>query len=687
MTHVAEPFAWCMLQVTAFTFVAACVYGVASRCRWGGEAGLLTLSLGIVGLLTLLSISPWPRWDALDFDGMSQTNARHTDRATLPHGGLSLITPTDTAASPIAGAIEELPQNQSVEWNAPHVAAAEAASREYELRTTAWPPWWAIVVVAAWAGTVIGLARFLIGLASLWHYRRASVAIDDRSMCDLAEKLGGQMKLRREISLRESCSLGVAATCGWRTPIILLPVTWREWTPDERRAVLAHELAHIRQRHFPKWLCSQLVVVAHYYHPLVHWLARRLRFEQEIAADRLAVRVFGRGRRYATVLAGLALPSVQPCGPFASLGLFMSRPFLMRRLAMLRQTPEPNHRHSLLKRGIVLALVALTAVAAAGVRAGQPADADQPPATPPSETGATPLASTTRKAPALDCYATALFQVSREPKRMLGSPSTQSDAAWEIFSKTQVALLKSYLVLQSAVRKLNVAELPLLASADEPVGVLAQRLEVGFYPGSEILYIRMACSRAEAEDVVQIVDAVAKAYEDEVIFSNRQRQLATRDLLARSLQKLKEEISRKMEEYYDITREAGVIEGGPGQVAQQLDLKRLDRIEVELMRLENDQLELQTSGESGNMKFYEQRIAQLRERQAGLEKRIMSRSETSVDVSERRRDLEHTQRIADELSTKLELMDIEANAPGRIEKIQPAVVTEASQQHSAAGEQ
>ena len=38
MSHFAEAFAWCMLQVTLFSIIAAGLYGVVVRFRLGGAA-------------------------------------------------------------------------------------------------------------------------------------------------------------------------------------------------------------------------------------------------------------------------------------------------------------------------------------------------------------------------------------------------------------------------------------------------------------------------------------------------------------------------------------------------------------------------------------------------------------------------------------------------------------------------
>jgi hypothetical protein len=190
----------------------------------------------------------------------------------------------------------------------------------------------------------------------------------------------------------------------------------------------------------------------------------------------------------------------------------------------------------------------------------------------------------------------------------------------------------------------------------------------------------MGCASGdETDQVVKIVNAVAKAYEEEVIFKDRQRQANTRDLLERSYKKLKDEIRQRMEDYQAITREAGLADSAAGQVAQQLDIRRLERVEEELMRLENNLLELQTGGKEGNVKFYEERIAQLTKRGEELEKRIIGRTQPSVDLSQRRLELEQLQRIADDIANKLELTNIEASAPNRIELIQAAVVTSGSQ--------
>jgi beta-lactamase regulating signal transducer with metallopeptidase domain len=70
--------------------------------------------------------------------------------------------------------------------------------------------------------------------------------------------------------------------------VVLLTRDWPTWSQPERRAVLAHELAHVARADYPAAIAAQLSVALHVYHPLAHWFMGRLRLTQELAADNLA---------------------------------------------------------------------------------------------------------------------------------------------------------------------------------------------------------------------------------------------------------------------------------------------------------------------------------------------------------------------------------------------------------------
>ena len=104
-------------------------------------------------------------------------------------------------------------------------------------------------------------------------------------MIGLLDDLRHEMGCRRTVTLREVPDLTTPATAGLRRSVLLLPDDWRSWSLTERRAVLAHELAHMVRGDYAAGLVARLAVVLNYYHPLVRWMAGRLQLQQEQAAD------------------------------------------------------------------------------------------------------------------------------------------------------------------------------------------------------------------------------------------------------------------------------------------------------------------------------------------------------------------------------------------------------------------
>jgi beta-lactamase regulating signal transducer with metallopeptidase domain len=659
MISYAESFAWCMLQVTLLVATAAGTYSAARRLRARGRQSVLIVAIAAVGLLTLMCVSQRPRWNwaTRTFSSVETTgrSPAANPQTLVPKSIKMESTPSEALDSVESGATPNLHPADAASLL---VVAMEVDDAPH----AAWP-WWQFVVLAAWAAAGVGATRLAIGLIYLCRYRRDSVPLTDSEMLAPLAELCKKYGIARPVDLRESPRLRVAATLGWRRPVVLLPAEWRAWSADERRAVLAHELAHVRERHFPAWLVAQLALVAHFYHPLVHWLARRLRLEQEIAADALAADAFADRRQYARALAGLALGSTRPPVLVAPLGVFMSRPLLMRRIAMLRQLSEPVQKSSNWPRNALLFVLISAAVGVAGLRAA--AD-DEPQLPPPSD-----AAQTTR--------VVAMLHVSRDEISLVNSQvQSMTDAQWKAFCSTQLALLKSDWLLQAALRDPKIAALPMVRSQRFPTTWLQKDLRVGFVSGSEILYLLMYSSPENAEATRQVVDAVVKAYEDEVVFKTEARSLFVIEALTISLKRLNDELARKSQLYFDSANAAGSANVGTrGQIEQQLAINRLDRIESELMRLEADYLQLQTSGKMENRQFYEQRIAQLTKHQDELKMTIRKLTEESPELLRMRAELDQMQKVVDNMAIRLETLEVDRAAPKRIFKIHDAIASDA----------
>jgi beta-lactamase regulating signal transducer with metallopeptidase domain len=252
-------------------------------------------------------------------------------------------------------------------------------------------PWGSILAVIALAGTVVGLLRLTIGLWAVALCCRRGRPVDEPAMTSLLDELQCVMGCRRPVALRELTDLTTPATAGRLRPVLLLPDDWRSWSDAERRAVVAHELAHIVRGDYVTGLLARLAVVLNFYHPLVRWLAGRLQLQQEQAADAMGARFAGGRARYLVALSSLALrqDGRSPCWPARA--FLPARGTLIRRIAMLRDqskaTPSDRPMSSALRVLTLFGLLGLT-IGVATLRGPARGAEDGLPAAPKAEVAA-----------------------------------------------------------------------------------------------------------------------------------------------------------------------------------------------------------------------------------------------------------------------------------------------------------
>jgi succinoglycan biosynthesis transport protein ExoP len=153
--------------------------------------------------------------------------------------------------------------------------------------------------------------------------------------------------------------------------------------------------------------------------------------------------------------------------------------------------------------------------------------------------------------------AVALFQVESKEPTLIDFTHARDTQDFDILQKTQLALLKSHYVLEKALRGPGVSSLSALAGQSDPVEWLTEKLIVSVQQNSEILSITLTGDEAP-EDLRKLVDAVAQAYLNTVVFDKDQERLVTRDALAKSLKKISDEIQSNMEGFLSLAKDLGV---------------------------------------------------------------------------------------------------------------------------------
>ena len=89
-------------------------------------------------------------------------------------------------------------------------------------------------------------------------------------------------------------------------PAVLLPEDAEAWPGEQRRAVLTHELGHVKRHDCLTQALAHAACALYWFHPLAWVAAWRLRVERERACDDLVLRAGASGPDYADQLLQLA---------------------------------------------------------------------------------------------------------------------------------------------------------------------------------------------------------------------------------------------------------------------------------------------------------------------------------------------------------------------------------------------
>ena len=164
-------------------------------------------------------------------------------------------------------------------------------------------PFLPLIVVVWMCGVFIGSARLTCSITRVFNLTRKQLHPVDRQVNQLLLTVSKRMNIKRSIKLFESKLVEVPTVVGHLQPVILLPATTLTGlSSDQLRAVLAHELAHIKRTDYLVNILQMLVENLLFYHPAIWWISKQIRIERENCCDDLAVEHFQDRRVYAAAL-------------------------------------------------------------------------------------------------------------------------------------------------------------------------------------------------------------------------------------------------------------------------------------------------------------------------------------------------------------------------------------------------
>jgi HEAT repeat protein/beta-lactamase regulating signal transducer with metallopeptidase domain len=265
---------------------------------------------------------------------------------------------------------------------APPAAAATPAALE-----PAFPPAFAgadwtysglMTIGIVWAAVAIALLGWLV--AGAIQVRRIVASARELTtpdwttpLCEVADRLDLELPPRLVMSDR----IEMAFACRALSPTIVLPAAAETWTDDRRRAVLFHELSHVKRHDLLGHTLGRIACALYWFHPLVWTAAKNLRAESERACDDLVLSCGARPSEYAQHLLDMVTSVKRHGAPVMALPMARKKEFEGRMLAILDPAIRRASPGKLQSAGVIasLALLSLT-VAAVSPATATPAPAD-----------------------------------------------------------------------------------------------------------------------------------------------------------------------------------------------------------------------------------------------------------------------------------------------------------------------
>lgn len=297
-----------------------------------------------------------------------------------PRGAVAATSPP-SFARPAVGAAPAIRNAQPDEIESPSASAYQPAAALPDSRpamvtpeptgaSAVWSWNWRHALPLAWAtGFFVLILRLMAARWILWNIERQGTVVWSSRQPGMAtqdpivtalQSVCLQLGISRPVTLLIGPDKTIPVVWGILRCRLLLPAAARQWSGEQLRSVLLHELAHIQRRDTMAQVLTQIACALHWFNPLVWFAAWRLGVERERACDDLVLASGVRPSAYAGHLLDVAT-ALSPTRWTQSCALAMARQSSLegRLVAVLSENQS--------RRGVSVSLAAIALAIAAGV--------------------------------------------------------------------------------------------------------------------------------------------------------------------------------------------------------------------------------------------------------------------------------------------------------------------------------
>ncbi len=257
--------------------------------------------------------------------------------------------------------------NAVPERNLPVIDATIEAFSPISPEINAKPDMLPLVLFIVWLAVFLGMVLYAFGVNRRFAWKlHQEREIDDPDVLDMFEACKQRMSIRRNIRLVESDLVSAPALFGFLRPCLIIPnLKTLALRPDQLRYIFLHELAHARRNDIAANWVMRLLLAVHWFNPFIWYACYRMREDQEIACDALALtRVHpDETKSYGHTLIEMFEKSSTSNRVTGIAGLFGNMPKMKRRIAMIRSFRPSSRRRSLFGAAVLIVLCLFVMIA------------------------------------------------------------------------------------------------------------------------------------------------------------------------------------------------------------------------------------------------------------------------------------------------------------------------------------
>lgn len=251
-------------------------------------------TVALLAVLALPVFNMWmPKW-TLETVSLNQPNASsqiQTPPAAVPVNQTRPSVPADASISQSQESpVAEL-KSQSMVQNNSSQAASSLLSLTLQWLSVCWL-----------TGVVLMLLRLALMPVRLGSVRRQCEVVSEGRLFEMLQTCRESLECSQPVALLMKEEWTMPMTWGLRRASILLPREAEQWSEQELRCALLHELAHVARRDCLLQLFVQLTCAIYWFHPLVWLAARGVHLERERACDDMVLQHGTRASDYADQL-------------------------------------------------------------------------------------------------------------------------------------------------------------------------------------------------------------------------------------------------------------------------------------------------------------------------------------------------------------------------------------------------